>query len=54
MGGGCAGPHGGSAGRPALLTTELFGTVVRVQTFATEEEAVRLENDTEYGLAASV
>jgi len=41
------------AGAPAL-TDELFGPVVSVQTFATAEEAVRLANDTEYGLAASV
>lgn len=38
----------------ALLTDELFGPVVSVQTFTTEQEAVRLANDTEYGLAASV
>lgn len=37
-----------------LLTTELFGPVVSVQTFTTEEEAVGLANATEYGLAASV
>jgi 4-(gamma-glutamylamino)butanal dehydrogenase len=38
----------------AVLTEELFGPVVTVQTFATADEAVRLANDTEYGLAASV
>jgi gamma-glutamyl-gamma-aminobutyraldehyde dehydrogenase len=38
----------------AVLTDELFGPVVTVQTFATAEEAVDLANDTEYGLAASV
>ncbi|ONI91104.1 aldehyde dehydrogenase [Saccharothrix sp. ALI-22-I] len=37
-----------------LLTSELFGPVVSVQTFATEEEAIRMANATEYGLAASV
>jgi gamma-glutamyl-gamma-aminobutyraldehyde dehydrogenase len=37
-----------------VLTKELFGPVVAVQTFDTEEEAVRLANATEYGLAASV
>jgi gamma-glutamyl-gamma-aminobutyraldehyde dehydrogenase len=36
------------------VTHELFGPVVTVQTFTTEEEAVRLANATEYGLAASV
>ncbi|GAB2805406.1 aldehyde dehydrogenase family protein [Lentzea nigeriaca] len=41
------------AGHP-LLTTELFGPVVSVQTFATEEEAIGLANTTDYGLAASV
>lgn len=37
-----------------VLTKELFGPVVTVQTFTSEEEAVRLANATEYGLAASV
>ncbi|PBC77550.1 gamma-glutamyl-gamma-aminobutyraldehyde dehydrogenase [Streptomyces sp. TLI_235] len=37
-----------------VLTQELFGPVVTVQTFTTEAEAVRLANATEYGLAASV
>ncbi|MFF5359918.1 aldehyde dehydrogenase family protein [Streptomyces scabiei] len=38
----------------AVLTEELFGPVVTVQTFTTEDEAVELANATEYGLAASV
>ncbi|WP_405989085.1 aldehyde dehydrogenase family protein [Streptomyces sp. NBC_00986] len=38
----------------AVLTRELFGPVVTVETFASEEEAVRMANATEYGLAASV
>ncbi|NUR58099.1 MAG: aldehyde dehydrogenase family protein [Catenulispora sp.] len=38
----------------AVLTEELFGPVVTVQTFTTEAEAIRLANDSEYGLAASV
>ncbi|MGX5203052.1 aldehyde dehydrogenase [Aliikangiella sp. IMCC44632] len=33
---------------------EIFGPVVTLQPFATEEEAVALANGTEYGLAASV
>ncbi|MBC7279186.1 aldehyde dehydrogenase family protein [Nocardioides sp.] len=33
---------------------EIFGPVVTVETFATEEEAVRRANDTRLGLAASV
>ncbi|MFJ3307315.1 aldehyde dehydrogenase family protein [Streptomyces sp. NPDC086549] len=37
-----------------VLTQELFGPVVTVQTFTSEEEAVRMANTTEYGLAASV
>jgi len=37
-----------------VLTQELFGPVVAVRTFASEDEAVRLANATEYGLAASV
>ncbi|MFD9124786.1 aldehyde dehydrogenase family protein [Kitasatospora sp. NPDC059571] len=37
-----------------VLTEELFGPVVTVQTFTTEAEAIRLANATEYGLAASV
>ena len=35
-----------------LLTTEIFGPVLAVSTFADEEEAVRLANDTEFGLVA--
>lgn len=37
-----------------VLTKELFGPVVTVQTFTTEAEAVRMANATDYGLAASV
>ncbi|KAG2373664.1 hypothetical protein C9374_011953 [Naegleria lovaniensis] len=33
---------------------EIFGPVLSVMTFETEEEAIRLANDTKYGLAASV
>lgn len=33
---------------------EVFGPVLCVKTFATEEEALELANDTEYGLAAAV
>ena len=38
----------------AVLTEELFGPVVTVQTFGTEAEAIGLANATAYGLAASV
>ncbi|MFJ8110983.1 aldehyde dehydrogenase family protein [Streptomyces sp. NPDC096132] len=37
-----------------LLTRELFGPVVTVQTFTAQDEAVRMANASEYGLAASV
>jgi aminomuconate-semialdehyde/2-hydroxymuconate-6-semialdehyde dehydrogenase len=35
-----------------ILTQEVFGPVLTLQTFATEDEAVALANDTDYGLAA--
>ena len=37
-----------------IVKEEIFGPVVTVQTFETEEEAVQLANDTEYGLAGAV
>jgi 5-carboxymethyl-2-hydroxymuconic-semialdehyde dehydrogenase len=37
-----------------ILTAEVFGPVLTVQAFATEEEAVALANGTDYGLAAVV
>ncbi|MGW0838696.1 aldehyde dehydrogenase family protein [Streptomyces sp. NPDC002787] len=37
-----------------VLTKELFGPVVTIQTFTSEDEAVRMANATDYGLAASV
>ncbi len=37
-----------------ILTTEVFGPVLTMQTFAGDEEAVELANGTEYGLAAVV
>lgn len=37
-----------------LSQTELFGPVVAVHRFETEEEAVRIANGTEYGLAAYI
>src|SRR5216110_2210258 len=50
--------------RPAILTNvnnhmrvaqeEIFGPVVCVIPFDTEEEAIRLANDTAYGLSGSV
>ena len=40
-------------GRDArILSEEVFGPVAPVVTFSTEEEAVALANDTEYGLVA--
>jgi len=38
----------------ALMREEIFGPVAPVTTFAAEDEALRLANDTEYGLAAYV
>jgi succinate-semialdehyde dehydrogenase/glutarate-semialdehyde dehydrogenase len=38
----------------AILGQEIFGPVAPVTTFATEEEAIRLANGTEYGLASYV
>jgi aminomuconate-semialdehyde/2-hydroxymuconate-6-semialdehyde dehydrogenase len=37
-----------------ILTEEVFGPVLTVQTFATEDEAIRLANDTRFGLAATM
>ncbi len=37
-----------------LVTDEIFGPVAPIQTFATDDEAVALANDTEVGLAAYV
>ena len=37
-----------------IVDTELFGPVLAVQRFKTEEEALRLANDTKHGLAAGI
>ncbi|MEU4292017.1 gamma-aminobutyraldehyde dehydrogenase [Kribbella sp. NPDC026596] len=37
-----------------LIRTEIFGPVLTVQKFTEEDEALRLANDSEYGLASSV
>ncbi len=37
-----------------IVQEEIFGPVLVVQAFETEEQAVRLANDNIYGLAASV
>ncbi|PUA80236.1 gamma-aminobutyraldehyde dehydrogenase [Nocardioides currus] len=37
-----------------LITTEIFGPVLTVQKFSDEDEAVRMANDTVYGLSSSV
>ncbi|KQZ11034.1 NAD-dependent succinate-semialdehyde dehydrogenase [Agromyces sp. Root1464] len=37
-----------------LLREEIFGPVLGITTFSTEDEAVRLANDTEYGLVSYV
>ncbi|GAA3695799.1 gamma-aminobutyraldehyde dehydrogenase [Arthrobacter ginkgonis] len=38
----------------AITSTEIFGPVVSVETFSTDEEAIARANETIYGLAASV
>jgi acyl-CoA reductase-like NAD-dependent aldehyde dehydrogenase len=58
------GAEGGFYIRPAVLAEvrndmrvaqeEIFGPVVSIMPFDTEEEAVRLANDTEYGLSGSI
>ncbi|MGY5766312.1 aldehyde dehydrogenase family protein [Brachybacterium sp. DNPG3] len=42
-----------TAENPAVIE-EGFGPVITVETFATEEEAIAIGNDTEYGLAGAV
>ena len=37
-----------------IVREEIFGPVVTVQTFETEEEAIAIANDTDYGLAGAV
>lgn len=44
----------GVAHDAAILNEEIFGPVAPIITFTTEEEAIRLANDTEYGLASYV
>jgi aminomuconate-semialdehyde/2-hydroxymuconate-6-semialdehyde dehydrogenase len=45
---------GGAAPGSEILTEEVFGPVLTLQTFSTEAEAVALANSTPYGLAATV
>src|SRR6266566_194948 len=45
---------GGAAPGAEILTEEVFGPVLTLQTFASEEEAVALANGTPYGLAATL
>jgi betaine-aldehyde dehydrogenase len=40
--------------RSEIVQSEVFGPVLTVSTFESEDEAVRLGNDVQYGLAASV
>lgn len=64
FGGGSHPQLGGLYYRPTLLTDvaqdsevvqeEVFGPVLTLQTFADEAEAIRLANDTRFGLAATV
>ncbi|MEN9409607.1 MAG: hypothetical protein RL216_1581 [Pseudomonadota bacterium] len=44
----------GAAPDAAIVREEIFGPVLSIQTFKSEEEAIHLANDTPYGLAASL
>ncbi|WP_408648600.1 aldehyde dehydrogenase family protein [Streptomonospora mangrovi] len=44
----------GCRGDMDIVQTEVFGPVVTVETFRTEDEAIALGNDTDYGLAGAV
>ncbi|WP_149142376.1 aldehyde dehydrogenase [Gemmobacter caeruleus] len=44
----------GAAPDARIVREEIFGPVLSIQTFTTEDEALALANDTPYGLAASV
>ncbi|MGY2025967.1 NAD-dependent succinate-semialdehyde dehydrogenase [Nocardia gipuzkoensis] len=44
----------GVADGSEILQEEIFGPVLAIATFATEEEAIRLANNTEYGLVSYV
>ena len=44
----------GAAPGSEILTQEVFGPVLTMQTFATEDEAIALANSTDYGLAATL
>jgi aminomuconate-semialdehyde/2-hydroxymuconate-6-semialdehyde dehydrogenase len=44
----------GAAAGSEILTEEVFGPVLTLQTFGSEDEAVALANGTRYGLAATV
>ena len=44
----------GAALGSEILTHEVFGPVLTMQTFATEDEAIALANNTDYGLAATL
>jgi len=37
-----------------IYREEIFGPAIAIKTFSTEEEAIRMANDTEYGLSACV
>ncbi len=44
----------GAAPGSEILTQEVFGPVLTMQTFAREDEAITLANNTDYGLAATL
>ena len=45
---------GGAAEGSEILTEEVFGPVLTVQTFSTEEQGVAMANNTRFGLAATL
>ena len=42
----------GVSGQMSLWSEEIFGPVVAIRTFSSEQQAVELANETDYGLAA--
>jgi len=40
--------------KSTIYTDEIFGPVLSIKTFTTEDEAIDMANDTSYGLAASI
>ncbi|UNI17721.1 hypothetical protein JDV02_004042 [Purpureocillium takamizusanense] len=45
---------GSSSERPALWTEEAFGPLIAIVAFATEDQAIQLANETDFGLGAGI